>query len=44
MGVDGEKPNESILLKVMPKAEIIAGYHSPFGNTSLIVLWQFERK
>lgn len=38
MGVDGEKPNGSILLKVMTKVESIAGYHAPFGNTSLIVL------
>ena len=30
MVVDGEEPNERILLTVVPKYEIIAGSHLPF--------------
>lgn len=32
MVVDGEKPNKSILLKGMPKREIVAGNHLPLGK------------
>lgn len=32
MVVDGEKPNESILRKGMPKRETVAGNHLPLGK------------
>lgn len=44
MVVDGEKPNENVLLKGMPKREIVAATTYLWASTSLItILWHFKR-